>query len=203
MMSSMRRLARPLFTLGSALSLLLCVATGVLWTRSQRHVDLIRGQYVRSPQPDECHSLRLNILSFSGTLRFELTRIDYGPAYLRGQSAGWMEAFHEREPAGLHWERAGDRSMRAYSFPPPGFFTAHYVDTRFAGERYDLWVLAVRPWLPMAVLLVMPAIWLHRFRKARRARRLGLCPACGYDLRASPERCPECGALPRPNSCGL
>jgi len=48
-------------------------------------------------------------------------------------------------------------------------------------------------WLPGLIAGALPACrtW-SRFHKRRRTRR-GLCPACGYDLRASPGKCPECG----------
>jgi hypothetical protein len=58
--------------------------------------------------------------------------------------------------------------------------------------------LVMSHWLLALLLLVMPAWWLKRFRQARRARRQGLCPSCGYDLRATPHRCPECGRESEP-----
>ena len=53
-------------------------------------------------------------------------------------------------------------------------------------------------WLVIAGMLVPPLLlegrrW-RRVREHRRRVRLGLCLACGYDLRHSPEKCPECGS---------
>jgi hypothetical protein len=60
--------------------------------------------------------------------------------------------------------------------------------------------IAVAPFWSVAVACALtPAGWSiskwGRVGRRRRRTRLGLCVACGYDLRASQERCPECGVV--------
>ena len=59
-----------------------------------------------------------------------------------------------------------------------------------------MYVVAIPYWLIGAVAFVWPlrrALRQHRLDVAHGRIAQGLCPACGYDLRATPGRCPECG----------
>jgi hypothetical protein len=50
-----------------------------------------------------------------------------------------------------------------------------------------------RLWLLYFPLSVFPGIWLLGKRREVVRRRAGLCVGCGYDLRGTPGKCPECG----------
>ena len=73
-------------------------------------------------------------------------------------------------------------------------FGGEYVILWFGPSGAGSWLFELLPYLVLGVGLVLA------FRVARRAHREraswepGLrCAACGYDLRATPEKCPECG----------
>jgi hypothetical protein len=54
-------------------------------------------------------------------------------------------------------------------------------------------VIAVPYWFLLALSLGSSLVLIRTIRRAAHVRALGLCPSCGYDLRASPDRYPECG----------
>jgi hypothetical protein len=157
---------RRLLTIASALSLLLCVATIVFWTRSYLAADSIRWNV--PPHGG------VSFLSSGG--RFTLSMYA-GVERMVGGFQHLSQSHFDFDDQTARW-----------------FLTYHnWLGFGFGTGFADAGPVIVPYWF-VALLTCVSPLWLFLGRRrSRRRHTLGLCPSCGYDLRASKERCPECG----------
>lgn len=85
-----------------------------------------------------------------------------------------------------------------YAFYQPGHrvngFFSWRTDwmPRWSHPMRGVTMLLVPLWIPSVLLAASTWYGFSRYRLCRK-KRLGLCQNCGYDLRGSADRCPECG----------
>jgi hypothetical protein len=168
-------------------------------------------------------SLALILLWMASCRGASATRIPLGPGYLEvGWIPGQIRLTHvhitvpSRPPASLiadalrqewqsRWFGMGQREPQRFIYCGLAIESGGdqlWVDL---GANGGIWIEPVR-WLSVAIPFPLP-VWIFGLiylrpclrrrlifelrSQSRQAR--GLCPRCGYDLRASPQRCPECG----------
>jgi hypothetical protein len=136
--------------------------------------------------------------SGSGGVSFE-----YRPSKCRGWIFDWVGADH---PPGFRW--SSTKPMYPYRYwelwygqeniwsnEEESFYSR--IASRFMlHARYGVVIVVLPYWFVFIALAGTVAIP-HVLRRARslHRRRFGLCLTCGYDLRATPDHCPECGTV--------
>jgi hypothetical protein len=165
--------AKRLLDLVAAL-LALCGAVFIaLWARSLAVDDC----FYRASGP----STSQNVTSIGGQLHFGVTQWRIGTSPFRD----WR---HHRE--GQSWRHP-------FQWPTLGFRFVREQGTQ-PGNIRGKTDLVVPYWFLTALTLTPAALRLRAaIRRTRRTcpRQRTLCPNCGYDCRATPDRCPECGTF--------
>jgi hypothetical protein len=124
--------------------------------------------------------------------------------------AAWPLSYRLATGVGINWMRTGVLTYRGSLVLALGYnegsgsFEWIYESPDPAREIHSvlnfLWVH--NPY----VIAVGAPLWLCsplfaylgiRFLRRSRAIPAGYCANCGYDLRATPDRCPECGVVPK------
>ena len=186
---------RKAFTLLSGLSVLACAAVAALWVRSYWVDDWFH--FYRADPAARWWSAR-TISSNNGVLYLSWNRVGFA-------EDGRVEEYiaeHRLDP-GFHHEAqlpTDPGRPRDSAWGWLGLAARRGSRVQEAGPRQVAYRFA-NAWVPHGWVVLATAVppawwWVARGRAERRRSRAGrgLCAACGYDLRASAGRCPECGA---------
>jgi hypothetical protein len=112
----------------------------------------------------------------------------FGLTVWNGRIAGLLS---DRGSLGFAWvQEPADRRFIWRSRPPGSLDSPKLLGFGYARTMRTL-ILYVPNWFVMIVALAVAWRVIRRARKPQYPQ--GFCPNCGYDLRASPDRCPECG----------
>jgi hypothetical protein len=170
-------MTRRLLNLVTALSLLLCVAVLALWVRSYRYDDQVSFAAT---------SRHCGLRSFRGRVGLSWTSPD--PGWRTYTGAGWRRRpIRNLAPGQADLEQHCERQLWGFGF---GRFSFQTGITTGAQMNH---LVVVPYWAVLAASLVPAAPGALAARRCHRRRQAGRCPRCGYDLSATPDRCPECG----------
>jgi hypothetical protein len=114
---------------------------------------------------------------------------------------GWVTlSYLHPVPPPAHPGQSRGKMSRTWS-PVPGVSTTRFMHhdqgPGVGFVRYPLsYSVSLHCGWPLVLGAPVPLAWFRAIRRDRRRARRGDCARCGYDLRATPGRCPECGAAP-------
>lgn len=211
----MKRARGKLLTLASVVSLLLCLVTVVLWVRSYWRADRFARHVYHSYHDGSVWGSRLSLTSGRGEAYVEWERLVFDDRRIpKRVSARWefsdfspddeLESIVRHPETPIPVDRLIDdadpfwipvESTSGWNFHGFGWSSFAYDYKRTVHQTS--YAVAVPYWSLAIVFVLPPASRACRRWMPRRLSRTG-CRTCGYDLRATPGRCPECGAL-RPN----
>jgi hypothetical protein len=213
-----RRLLHILLNAATVLSLMLCVVAVVLWVRSYRSIDLVTRASARLHRAVSGGGLFLESLTLNrerGSWRDRSTKAtrtteDYAKwpgASSTGATRPWLWMVKPYDRATLLADAWGPDLHRALPEMTVIDLARQRTFDNADGSLLTYRLIGRRVWVPywlvVAITGLLPA-WrtFARHRRSRRSR-LNLCASCGYDLRATPDRCPECGAVPTAQAARL